>query len=115
MCVEAGFGVGEGVEINNDGYTPTSVTVGAELTGKLGALGGTLSASATSGPCLPFSATAGTKSFLGPGAISKSTQSGPNGWETQPVAVSTDFTNNLNMGEKIEGKVYAKGCIGTTF
>jgi hypothetical protein len=91
------------------------VTVGAELTGKLGSVGGTLSASITSGPCVPYSESVGSKVFLGPLAGSVGASSGPDGWSTSPPAISNDFTNDLDMGEKIEGKVYAKGCVGITF
>jgi RHS repeat-associated protein len=115
VCVEAGFGVGEGVEVNNDGYTPTSVSVGAELTGKLGMVGGTLGGAITSGPCVPYSEKVGGKVFLGPLAGQLSAQSGPEGWTSEGPSLSNDFTNDLDMGEKIEGKVYAKGCVGTTF
>ena len=115
VCAEAGFGVGEGVEVNNDGYSPTSVSVGAELTGKAGTVGGTLQGSITSGPCVPYSESAGAKVFIGPLAGQLGGQSGPDGWTTQPPAISNDFTNNLDMGEKVEGKVYAKGCVGVTF
>jgi hypothetical protein len=107
--------VGEGLEINNDGYSPTSVSVGAELTGKAGTIGGSLQGSITSGPCVPYSESAGAKVFFGPLAGQLGGQSGPDGWTTQPPAISNDFTNDLNMGEKVEGKVYAKGCVGTTF